>query len=68
MSKLLMNEVPLMVQPSLAVKIGLNEALFLHQLHYWLDRSNKVVEGKRWVYNTVEEWHEQFPFWSVRTL
>lgn len=68
MSKLLMNEIPLMVQPSLAVKIGLNEALFLQQLHYWLDRSNKVVEGKRWVYNTVEEWHEQFPFWSVRTL
>lgn len=29
MSKLLMDEIPLMIQPKLAVKIGLNEALFL---------------------------------------
>lgn len=29
MSNLLLNEVPLMCQPSLAPKIGLNEAIFM---------------------------------------
>ena len=32
MSKLLINESPLQVQPSLAMAIGLNEAIFLQQL------------------------------------
>jgi len=34
MSNLLIQEVPLMVLPTLATKIGLNEAMFLQQLHY----------------------------------
>ncbi len=68
MSNLLMNEVPLMVQPSLAIKVGLNEALFLQQLHYWLERSTKVIDDKKWIYNTIEKWHEQFPFWSIATI
>lgn len=68
MSKLLMNEVPLMVQPSLAKKVGLNEAIFLQQLHYWLERSTKVINEKRWVYNSVGAWQKQFSFWSVSTL
>lgn len=68
MSNLLMNEVPLMVQPSLAAKIGLNEALFLQQVHYWISRSDKVIDNKRWIYNSVDEWHKQFPFWSCATI
>ena len=68
MSKLLMDEVPLMCQPSLAVKIGLNEALFIQQLHYWLTSSKNIKDGKHWVYNTVDEWNKQFPFWSKATL
>lgn len=68
MSKLLMNERPLMVMPSLAVKIGLSEAIFLQQLHYWIEISSNVKEGHKWVYNTVQEWQEQFPFWSVSTI
>lgn len=68
MSKLLMDEVPLMCQPSLAVKIGLNEALFIQQLHYWLTSSKNIRDGKHWVYNTVDEWNKQFPFWSKATL
>lgn len=41
MSSLLMKEIPLMVQPSLAKELGLNEALFLQQLNYWIERSTK---------------------------
>ena len=35
-SKLLMGESPLQVLPGLAVLIGLDEAIFLQQLHYKL--------------------------------
>lgn len=68
MSNLLIHEEPLLVLPGLASKIGLNEAIFLQQIHYWLNRSNNFYDGYRWVYNTYEEWREQFPFWSVATL
>jgi len=68
MSKLLINEVPLMCLPSLAVKIGLNEALFIQQLHYWVDRSKNIIDGRQWVYNTMADWSKQFPFWSQKTL
>jgi hypothetical protein len=68
-SNLLINEPPLEVIPSLAVKIGLNEAIALQQLHYWLNdpkNSGRVDEdGNKWVYNTYAEWHDDnFPFWS----
>jgi DnaD/phage-associated family protein len=68
MSKLLINERPLQVLPSLAVAIGLNEAIVLQQLHYWLKEAGKVRDGKLWVYNTYEDWNRQFPFWSNRTV
>lgn len=69
-SPLLINEPPLQVLPSLAKAIGLNEAIVLQQLHYWLQNKHAGIEhrGKRWVYNTHEEWQEQFPFWSTRTI
>lgn len=63
MSKLLIPESPIQLIPSLAKAIGLNEAIFIQQLHYWSLKSN---DG--WVYNTYEQWQEQFPFWSTRTI
>src|SRR5690606_18269894 len=70
MSKLLINENPLQVLPTLAVKIGLNEAMVLQQMHYWLnpDHNKNYVQGRHWVFNSYEEWHKQFPFWSFTTL
>ncbi len=67
MSDLLLNEHPLIILPSLAVKVGLNEAIFLQQLHYWLLKSNHVIDGEKWVYNSIPMWQEQFPFWSKET-
>ena len=63
MNKLLIPEPPLQILPQLACTIGLNEAIIVQQLHYW---SLKAKDG--WVYNTYEQWHEQFPFWSVITI
>lgn len=68
MSKLLVNENPLVLLPSLAVKLGLNQAIVIQQIHYWLQTSKTKINDKKWVYNTIDEWHEQFPFFSRSTL
>lgn len=72
MSKLLINEQPLQVLPSLAVKVGLNEAIILQQLHYWSElnrqQNKNFYNGYYWVYNTYEDWQKQFPFWSAKTI
>ncbi len=66
--RLLIDELPLQVLPSLAVAIGLNEAIVLQQIHYWLQRSTNERDGRCWVYNSVKEWQAQFPFFSNATL
>lgn len=72
MASLLIDEYPLIVLPQFAAAIGLHEALFVQQLHYWIkDRERKKepqVDGRTWVYNTLEDWLEQFPFMSKATL
>lgn len=68
MSKLLINESPLQVQPSLAMAIGLNEAIFLQQLHYWLGASKYKKDGVVWIYNTHDEWLLQLKYMSLATL
>lgn len=71
---LLYDEPPIALSPSLAAAIGLNEAIILQQLHYWLVTASRSTslgrwhEGRLWVYNTYETWQEQFPFWSVPTI
>lgn len=68
MYNLLSNEHSIPLLPVLASKVGINEAIFLQQLHYWTQRSNHLHEGHIWVYNTYESWHQQFPFWSINTI
>ena len=69
-SSLLINESPLLVLPSLAVKAGLNEALILQQVHYWISNTKAGIEhgGRRWVRSTIKDWKEQIPFWSEKTI
>jgi len=69
MSSLLINEPPLQVLPSLAMAVGLNEAIVLQQIHYLLPFATTEYDGKKWVYNSYEEWQsQQFKFWSVATI
>jgi len=68
MNKLLLNESPLIILPSLASKIGLNEAIFVQQLHYWIQKSSTYFDNKKWVYKTTKEWENEFPFWSNSTI
>ena len=61
---------PLLIDQELATVIGLNEAIVLQQLNYWLhSKSAKKINDKLWVYNTYENWKKQnFPFWSIATI
>jgi hypothetical protein len=68
MSNLLINEPPLVILPSLAVKIGLGPAIVLQQIQYWSTRVKQSGDGYFWVYNTIEEWNKQFPFWHQNTI
>jgi hypothetical protein len=65
-SKLLIDEPPLQVLPSLAAAegVGLNGALVLQQVHYWAGRNRS-----EWVRRSVAEWRRRdFPFWSEGTI
>ena len=68
MSKLLIQENPMMILPSLAKKIGLNQAIVIQQFHYWLVSSKHMIEGRKWIYNSYKEWELQFTFWSGKTI
>jgi hypothetical protein len=69
---LLISEPPLQVLPTLAATIGLNEAIVLQQLHYWIENPKNDgfidKEGTKWIFNTYEQWHDNFPFWSEHTI
>ena len=67
-SRLLIDEHPLQVLPTLALTIGLNEAIILQQVHYWLGHSEHIYDGKPWIYNSYEDWHKQFPWWGIATI
>ena len=56
-----------MVLPSLAAELGTaDEAIVLQQLHYWLQHSNNVRDGHKWVYNSMNDWLKQFPWIKSR--
>ena len=68
MSKLLIQENPMIILPSLAKKIGLNQAIVIQQFHYWLVSSKHIIDGRKWIYNSYKEWELQFTFWSGKTI
>ncbi|HDD0307176.1 TPA: replication protein [Staphylococcus aureus] len=68
MTKLLIDDYPIQVLPRLAELIGLNEAIVLQQIHYWLNNSKHKYDGKTWIFNSYPEWQKQFPFWSLITI
>lgn len=68
--KLLIDCVPLLVLPELAVEVGIEASVVLQQLHWLLrdKRNGRVIGEHRWIYNTYEEWLVQFPWMSIRTI
>jgi hypothetical protein len=64
----LLEKTSLTIEPTLAKIVGLNESIFIKQLHYWLSKTKHKKDGKKWIFNTVMQWQEQLPFWSEKTI
>lgn len=63
----------LIFRKELACMIGLNEAIILNQVEYWLrkneEQGNNFIDGRYWVFNTYEDWKkDNFPFMSTATV
>ncbi len=46
---------------------GFDEGAFLQQLHYWTLNAGTtgwMVDGVKWVYNSLKTWQQQFPWMS----
>ena len=68
MEKLVNEKRMVILYPDLATKIGLNEAIMLQHIHFWLQESKHHKDGRVWVYNTYQAWQEQLSFWSTETV
>ena len=59
-SKLLFNEEPITINRLAAKVLGLNEAIVVQQVHYWLEINRKakinLYDNRTWTYNTYEKW------------
>lgn len=62
MNVLLFDERPIVANPVLVREIGLNEAIVLQQINFWLEvnRQNgkNFHDGRYWIYNLIRAWHE----------
>lgn len=73
-AKLLLDESPLVVLPTLAESVGLNASIVLQQIHFFVLKKEErqdtrtYREGHYWVYNSFEEWEKVFRFWKLRTI
>lgn len=68
MPNLLTDESPQIYHPTLATWVGLNEAIFLAQLHYILTKNDKVgkfADGRKWYRDKPHDFVvKYFPFWD----
>lgn len=72
MSKLLIDDRPLLVLPSLVRLLdSMERAVVLQQIHWLLQqpKSGTEIDGEKWVWGTYQEWCEDyFTMWSPQTL
>ena len=68
MNKYLFYEYLIQVSPSLCEEIGVNEAIFIQQLHYRLLRTNQEINGRKWICITYGELQEDLRFFSLSTI
>ena len=70
MSILITNETPVIIPPALAKAYGVPEAALLQQIHYMSNQEKLGIihEGKKWVYNSLEQWHAKLNFLSEKTI
>ena len=72
-SNILFDEQHIIVNKTLAREIGLNEALILQQINYWIEinkkSGNNFYDGRYWTYNSIRVWQEKdFDYMSFDTV
>ena len=67
-SRALIAEPPLLVLPSLACAVGLNQAIVLQQLHFLSQIRKPDRQGLRWIALGGGDLEHTFPFWSKNTI
>ena len=64
--------IKIVITPKLEKILGRSEAIALQQLHFCLssnENNGKINNGKRWIYNTYNEWHKNYiPQYSSGTI
>jgi len=72
MSKTLINEAPLLIPRTLAKYLGLLDAIFLQQVHFWVEINKQagrnLKKGDYWMYLSSEGWIEELPFLCEKTI
>lgn len=68
-SHLLIHEYPLVLLPSLACKVGVNEALLLQQIQTLANHSGRRAgDGRLWIPLSFSELLDMFPFWNEQDI
>ncbi len=66
MSSSLLPERSLLISPTLAATIGLEEAVMLQELAYLIaQRQTRTYRNRQWLELTAEQLQEAFPFWAL---
>ncbi len=57
---------------SIAMEYGVNEAIFLNNIIYWLEKNaangKHFHDGRYWTYNSIPAFVRLFPFWSIQNV
>ncbi len=63
MSMYLFDEQPMLENKALDRELGLNDALVLQQINYWIEinkkSGNNCHDGKYWTYNSIRAWQKK---------
>ena len=62
-----------MADVEVAKEVGINAAIVVNKLNFWHEKSKtegygKWIDGVHYIYNTYEQWQEQFPWLSLITV
>ena len=73
MSNIFYNIEPKVINTELACLLGLNEAIVLQQMHYWLEKNKAKAknyhDNRFWTYGSLQEYRDRdFKFWSFNTV
>lgn len=49
-------------------RVGMNAATLYEYLRFWCGKSKNVIDGRKWVYQTIKDFKEAFPNMGEKTI